>query len=155
MKESGMQGAVQGMNILLAEDDPDDRALLRDAFHEAGLRAQLHFVEDGRELLDSLRSSRSDAGENANSAPSLILLDLNMPRMDGHTALARIKEDPDLKKIPVVVLSTSRAREDILRAYDLGANSYIAKPSSFSGLVQTVNTLNDYWLETVTLPDVA
>lgn len=140
----------RALNILMAEDDPDDRTLLQEAFAEAGMPGRLDFVENGHELLDALAVAESGAAE---SPPNLILLDLNMPRMGGHAALARIKQDPALRKIPVIVLSTSDAEEDIARAYDLGVNSYITKPASFAALVSAVNTLKDYWIGTVTLPD--
>jgi CheY-like chemotaxis protein len=112
----------------------------------------LRFVEDGDELLDYLyhRGKYADAGSSP--SPGLILLDLNMPRKDGREALREIKADPDLRRIPVVVLTTSKAEEDIYRTYDLGANSFITKPVSFEGLVAVMRDIGRYWIEIVELP---
>ena len=113
------------------------------------------FVENGEELLQYLRGEGKFATSAGTQAlPGLILLDLNMPRMDGRTALAQIKADPELRRIPVVVLTTSKAEEDILRTYDLGVNSFITKPVTFEALVDVVRTLNHYWIEIVELPDL-
>lgn len=138
--------------IVIADDDADDRMLIEDAFRESRLANPLAFVEDGMELLDLLKSRGKYANRPANERPSLILLDLNMPRMDGRSALTHIKSDPDLRRIPVVVLTTSKAEEDILRTYDLGVNSFISKPVTFDGLVEVVRTLGHYWFEIVELP---
>jgi CheY-like chemotaxis protein len=108
-------------------------------------------VEDGEELLAYLRGEGKFSGQ-PRRLPGLILLDLNMPRMDGRTALKHIKADPELRRIPVIVLTTSKAEEDILRTYDLGVSSFITKPVSFEGLVDVVRTLNHYWIEIVELP---
>lgn len=144
--------SVRPITILMAEDDEDDRLLTREAMEEARLINDLRFVEDGVELLQYLRREGrwTDPGEAPR--PGLILLDLNMPRMDGRTALSKIKADPDLRGIPVVVLTTSKAEEDILRSYDLGAASFITKPVDFSSLVGMVRTLDDYWTGIVRLP---
>jgi CheY-like chemotaxis protein len=139
------------ITILLAEDDEDDRVLTRAALHEAKHNAVLHTVGDGAELLEYLRR----CGDEDSPRPNLILLDLNMPRMDGHEALAKIKQDPDLRSIPVVVLTTSTAQEDIASSYDLGANSYISKPTGFLSFVDTMRGFARYWTETVELPPVA
>jgi len=137
----------------MADDDPDDRQLAREAFDEARLRNDLRFVEDGAELLDYLYRRDKYADPVDSPVPSLILLDLNMPKVDGRQALERIKADPILKRIRVVVLTTSKAEEDILRSYDLSAASYITKPVTFEALVEVVRTLGKYWLEIVELPD--
>lgn len=142
------------ITILVADDDPDDRMLIEDAFIESRLRNDLRFVKDGIELLDYLR--HQDAYENPATSPrpGIILLDLNMPRMDGREALAHIKADPNLKQIPIVVLTTSKAEEDILRTYDTGVNSFITKPVTFEGLVDLVRVLTSYWVQIVELPQV-
>ena len=138
--------------ILLAEDDPDDRVLLRDALTEGRLVNDLRCVEDGEELMDYLHRRGRYTGKNAAPRPGLILLDLNMPRKDGREALKEIKADPGLRQIPVVVLTTSQAEEDIFRSYDLGANSFVTKPLTFKSLVDLMRTLGRYWLEIVELP---
>ena len=137
------------ITILMAEDDPDDRLLTKDAFAESRLVNGLHFVEDGEELMDYLRRQGKYKGA---PRPGLILLDLNMPKMDGREALAEIKTDPSLRRIPVVVLTTSQAEEDILRSYDLGVSGFITKPVTFEGLVKVMQTINMYWLQIVELP---
>lgn len=141
------------IRILMADDDPEDRLLTEDAFAEARLTNELRFVEDGEELMDYLKQRGEYAAPGAAPRPGLILLDLNMPRKDGREALQEIREDPDLHRIPVVVLTTSRAEEDIVRTYDLGVNSFITKPVTFEGLVQIVQRLADYWFEIVQLPE--
>lgn len=141
----------RSITLLLAEDDPDDRVLIRDALREAKLANDLHTVEDGEELLDYLRRRGRYAGLPA-PRPGLILLDLNMPRKDGREALQEIKADPDLRQIPVVVLTTSKAEEDVARSYDLGANSFITKPVTFQSLIDVMCTLEKYWFEIVELP---
>lgn len=141
------------VTIVIADDDSDDRMLIEDAFRESRLANPLVFVENGEELLKYLRSESEYAVTGLNKRkPGLILLDLNMPRMDGRTALAQIKADPYLRRIPVIVLTTSKAEEDVLRTYDLGVNSFITKPVSFEALVDVVKTLNHYWIEIVQLP---
>jgi len=137
----------------MADDDPDDRLMAREAWEEAHLKNQLRFVEDGRELLDYLYRKGDYLEPGAAPRPGLILLDLNMPRLDGREALLRIKADPDLRTIPVVILTTSAAEEDILRTYDLGSNSFITKPVTFDGLVEVLKSLGTYWLEIVCLPE--
>jgi CheY-like chemotaxis protein len=140
------------ISILIADDDADDRMLIEDAFHESRLSNPLHFVENGEELLHFLRGQGKYQGRDLSVMPKLILLDLNMPKMDGRTALRHLKADPDLRRIPVVVLTTSKAEEDILRTYDLGVSSFITKPVTFQGLVDVVKALNNYWIEIVELP---
>ncbi len=148
-----MTQPVKPITILVADDDPDDRELTRDAFAEAKLANDLRFVEDGIELLEYLRREGKYADPATSPRPGIILLDLNMPRKDGREALAEMKQDPRLKNIRVVIMTTSKAEEDILRTYDLSAASYITKPVSFDGLVEVVRTLGKYWLEIVELPD--
>ena len=140
------------ITILMADDDADDRQMTREAFEESRVANDLRFVENGVELMDYLKR-RGKYGDPASSPrPGLILLDLNMPKKDGREALKEIKADPHLKQIRVVVLTTSKAEEDIFRTYDLSAASYITKPVTFEGLVEVVKTLGKYWLEIVELP---
>ena len=142
-----------GLTIIIADDDSDDRMLIDDAFQESRLANPLVFVEDGEQLLQCLRGEGNFANGSAGQRkPGLILLDLNMPKMDGRTALAQLKADPELRRIPVIVLTTSKAEEDVFRTYDLGVNSFITKPVSFEALVDVVRTLNHYWIEIVQLP---
>ncbi|MCH8206005.1 MAG: response regulator [Chloroflexi bacterium] len=133
----------------MAEDDPEDRLLAREALAQARLANDLRFVEDGEQLMDYLnhRGRYMDIADSPR--PGLILLDLNMPKKDGREALREIKTDPQFRRIPVVVLTTSKAEEDIFRTYDLGANSFIVKPVSFQGLVEVMKTLRRYWFEIV------
>jgi two-component system, response regulator len=138
--------------LLLADDDPDDRLLVKDALEETRGTADLRSVEDGVELMDYLRHRGRYADPSEAPPPSLILLDLKMPRKCGHQALKEIKEDPDLRQIPVVILTTSRQEQDISRSYRLGVSSFITKPSSFGALVETMRVLERYWFEIVTLP---
>ena len=140
----------KAIKILLAEDDPDDRLLLQEALQEGRLANELTCVEDGEELLDYLHQRGKWAG--GAPRPGLILLDLNMPKLDGREALRAIKADPSLRQIPVVVLTTSKAEEDVLRSYDLGANSFITKPVTFQSMVDLMRVLGSYWLEIVELP---
>lgn len=137
--------------ILMADDDPDDRMLTRDAFAECGVTNTLVFVEDGEELIDYLRKRGKFASHDA-PRPGLILLDLNMPRKNGREVLKELKTDAELCRIPVVVLTTSQAEEDVSRAYQLGANSYITKPVTYDGLVSLMQSLKQYWLQTVAVP---
>ncbi len=140
------------ITILLADDDPDDRQMTQEALSECRLANEMHVVEDGEELLDYLFRRNKYANLAKEPLPGLILLDLNMPRKDGREALKEIKANPDLRRIPVVVLTTSKAEEDILRTYDLGVNSYITKPVTFDSLVDTIKVLGRYWFEIVELP---
>jgi len=140
------------ITILLADDDPDDRKLTQDAFTENRLVNVLHCVEDGEELMEYLRRQGRYVDQKDAPLPGLILLDLNMPRKDGREALKEIKADPALRRIPVVVLTTSKAEEDILRTYDLGVNSYVTKPVTFKSLVELIKVLGRYWFEVVELP---
>jgi CheY-like chemotaxis protein len=137
--------------ILLADDDADDRMLAQDALAESRLANELRCVEDGEELLEYLQRRGRYEGQEV-PRPGLILLDLNMPRKDGREALREIKADPALRQIPVVVLTTSKAEEDVYRSYDLGVNSFITKPVTFDGLVAVMKTIGKYWFEIVNLP---
>ena len=144
------------LRIVVADDDADDRMLIEEALDESSLANPVDFCVDGIDLLEYLRREGKWADMADKPLPGLILLDLNMPRMDGRTALNEIKKDSRLKRIPVVVLTTSKAEEDIIKTYDLGVNSFISKPVTFDGLASVVTTLKHYWLEIVALPpDIA
>lgn len=140
--------------ILLADDDEDDRELTRDALEYARLANELRHVVDGQELMDYLRHEGAYANPADAPRPGIILLDLNMPRMDGREALTAIKADPALRQIPVVVLTTSKDEEDIFRTYDLGVSGFVTKPVTFEALVEVVRTWGRYWFEIVELPPV-
>ena len=140
------------VTILMADDDEDDRMLTQEALNESKVLNNLFCVEDGEELMDYLQRRGQYADPEKYPIPSLILLDLNMPRMDGREALAKIKGDPNLRAIPVVILTTSKADEDMVRGYDLGAASYITKPVTFDSLVDLMQALGHYWIEFVELP---
>jgi CheY-like chemotaxis protein len=138
--------------ILVADDDAEDRMLVKDALEESRLANHVNFVEDGEELMDYLRNQGKYADKNLYPSPGLILLDLNMPRKDGREAVKEIKADPNLRIIPIVVLTTSKAEEDIIKTYDLGVSSFITKPVTFSSMVDIMKTLGKYWFEIVELP---
>lgn len=140
------------INILMADDDEDDRLLTLDALRESRVLNNLKCVQDGVELLEYLRREGKFSDPETSPRPSLILLDLNMPRKDGREALQEIKADPMLRGIPVVILTTSKEEEDMLRGYDLGCASYITKPVNFEGLVELMKALGRYWIEFVELP---
>jgi len=140
------------VTILVAEDDPDDRLLIEQAFANRSGTGGLEFLEDGVELMDRLHGRGGFADRARFPRPGLLLLDLNLPRKDGRQALAEIKGDPGLRALPVIVLTTSSEKEDVLRSYRLGANSYITKPDTFAELVSTVDSLSTYWLNVVELP---
>ncbi|BED88265.1 MULTISPECIES: response regulator [Pseudoalteromonas] len=143
---------VKPITILMADDDEDDRLLTQDALAESRVLNELHFVEDGVELLEYLERKGKFEDKSSSPRPGLILLDLNMPRMDGREALEAIKANPNLKGIPVVILTTSKQEEDMVKGYNLGAASYITKPVTFDGLVDLMKTLGKYWVEFVELP---
>ena len=145
-----MREAKKTLPILMADDDEEDCMLTEDALRESRLKNPIYFVHDGVELMEYLH--QEGAYQKA-AMPGLILLDLNMPRKDGREALKEIKADPRLRKIPVVILTTSKSESDVLRTYDLGANSYITKPISFQALVEVMLILQRYWFEIVELPD--
>jgi len=134
--------------LLIAEDDEDDRFLAEEAFRKSGSTIPLKFANDGEELINILES----AVENKKDVPYLILLDLNMPKKDGRQCLAEIKQNPTLKRIPVIVFTTSKLPEDIEKTYDLGTSSYINKPVEFKELIKIFSLLSSYWFKTVQLP---
>ncbi|ARS36443.1 response regulator [Pontibacter actiniarum] len=138
--------------ILIADDDAEDRMLVKEALEESRLTNQMQFVENGEELIDYLHNRGKYTDKEKYPTPGLILLDLNMPKKDGREALKEIKEDEHLRVIPVVVLTTSKAEEDVLRTYDLGVSSFITKPVTFASLVDVMRTLSKYWFEIVELP---
>jgi CheY-like chemotaxis protein len=142
---------MNSINILVADDDSDDRLLTKEAFQENRLKNPIFFVEDGEQLMNFLKHRNGYNAQNA-PRPGLILLDLNMPKLDGREALAEIKSDPKLKSIPVIILTTSKREEDIIKSYDLGVNSFITKPVSFNDLVEVTARIKNYWFELVKLP---
>ena len=148
-----MDSDTRGVVILLADDDPDDREMMRRALEKNNLVADFHAVGDGEELMDYLHHRGSYAPPTPSPRPGLILLDLNMPRKDGREALAEIKAHPTLRRIPVVVVTTSNAEQDISITYDLGSNSFISKPVTLKGLVEVTKVLGQYWFKTASLPD--
>lgn len=137
--------------ILMADDDPDDRMLMKEALEENNLSHFIDFVENGAELLDYLHK-RGKFERVKTRKPDLIILDLNMPKIDGREALGYIKSHAELRRIPVIVLTTSKAEEDIIKAYDLGVNSFICKPVRFEELVEVAREIGNYWFGTVALP---
>src|ERR1043165_1322301 len=142
---------MQDVFILIAEDDADDRFLLQAAFQENGFKDRLQFVDNGVELMEFLASIPT-GGEEPLPLPKFILLDLNMPKKDGREVLREIKQHPELKKIPVVIFSTTNNEQEMRRCYELGANSYITKPNSFESLLKTVAALRSYWMHTTSIP---
>lgn len=140
------------ITILMADDDDDDRMMTQDALAESRVLNDFKFVEDGVELMEYLRREGRFADKDLSPRPSLILLDLNMPRMDGREALRLLKDDPNLRSIPVVILTTSKQEEDKVRGYNSGAASYITKPVTFEGLVELMQALGKYWVEFVEFP---
>lgn len=139
------------ITLLIADDDADDRMMIKDALEENRLANDLRFVHDGEELLDYLHRRGKYAQDTA-PRPGLILLDLNMPKKDGREALRDIKSSPELRDIPIVVLTTSKTEEDIFKTYNLGVNSFITKPVTFESLVTITRELGRYWFELVELP---
>lgn len=146
-----MKVPLNMVDILMADDDPDDRMLMKEALEENKLPNTINFVENGAELMDYLYNKGRYSTVKPNR-PGLIFLDLNMPKVDGREALKLIKADPKLKRIPVVVFTTSTSDEDILKTYDLGVNSYISKPSRFTDLVKVTREIGVYWFGIVELP---
>jgi len=143
------QAGIEVVDVLLVEDDPGDVLMTREAFEHYRIRNELHVVGDGEQAMHFLRR----AGDYADAPrPGLILLDLNLPRRNGHEVLAEVKSDPDLLSIPVVVLTTSQAEEDILRSYSLHANAYISKPVDFERFIEVVRQIDDFFLTLVKLP---
>lgn len=140
------------ITVVVADDDEDDRMLVAEALEECGLGGDLRCVEDGAELLEYLRQEGAYADPASAPRPGLVLLDLNMPRLNGHETLAQIKADPELRTIPIVMLTTSNADEDVGRSYSLGVSSYIVKPLTFDELVAAMVALTRYWFGVVSLP---
>ena len=151
---SQFDAPTRPLTILLADDDEEDRELARDALQDSRLANEMKFVFDGQDLLDYLRHEGRWAGPDVDAPrPGIILLDLNMPKMDGREALAELKADESLRRIPVVVLTTSKDEADVLSTYDLGVSSFITKPVTFGGLVEVMRTWTQYWFEIVELPN--
>ncbi len=149
-----LEPASRPFTILLADDDEEDRELARDALQDSRLANEMRFAVDGQDLLDYLRLEGRWAGPDVDAPrPGIILLDLNMPRKDGREALAELKADEALKRIPVVVLTTSNDETDVLSTYNLGVSSFITKPVTFAGLVEVMKTWTRYWFEIVELPN--
>jgi CheY-like chemotaxis protein len=151
---SQSEAPTRPFTILLADDDEEDRELARDALQDSRLANEMKFVVDGQDLLDYLRHEGRWTQKDA-PRPGIILLDLNMPKMDGREALAEIKADESLRRIPIVVLTTSKDEADVLSTYDLGVSSFITKPVTFGGLVDVMKTWTQYWFEIVELPNGA
>jgi CheY-like chemotaxis protein len=147
-----MMSNNNNIEILLADDDAEDRMLIIDALEESRLKNKVQEVENGEELMDYLLNRGKFSDKKKYPAPGIILLDLNMPKKDGREALKEIKEDKNLRSIPIIILTTSKAEEDILKTYNLGISSYITKPVTFVAMVDVMKTLNKYWLEIVELP---
>ncbi len=145
---------TKSINLLIADDDPDDRMMTQAALEESYLLNNLYFVENGQELMDFLKRRGKYTDPENSPRPDLILLDLNMPRKDGREALMEIKADPDLRAIPIIVLTTSKLEEDILKSYDLGVNCFISKPVLFEELINVVRSIGQYWFDIVKLPGV-
>jgi len=139
-------------SILIAEDDEDDYLLTLEALKEAGVNNEVHWVKDGNETLEFLSSKLNGNNGSSGKLPGMILLDLNMPKKDGREALQEIKSNPNFRKIPVIIMTTSSAETDVANSYDLGVNSFIKKPDRFHDLVKTVKAVFNYWLNTVKLP---
>ena len=146
-----MHRKLKPMTILIADDDTDDRLFIDKAFRQSGYTQSIQFVEDGEELMEYLLRYGRYNEQNA-PWPDLLILDLNMPRKNGFQALSEIKDDPKLRRLPVVVMTTSAADEDVLKTYNLGVNSFVTKPFNFNRLVEMVDALKTYWLDTVKLP---
>jgi len=147
-----MNQQLKPLSILIAEDDEDDYLLTVEALKEAGIEQEVHWVKDGNEIMEYLSSRLTDSNGSSSQLPSVILLDLNMPKKDGREALEEIKSNPDFRKIPVIVMTTSSADTDVTKSYDLGVNSFIQKPDRFHELVETVRVVFNYWFKTVKLP---
>ena len=147
-----MPNSHKPITILMADDDADDRALTKEAFAESHLANDLRFAENGEEMLDYLNRRGKFTDPATSPWPSIILLDLNMPKKDGREALKEMKADPRFRGIRVVIMTTSKAEEDVIRSYSLSAASYITKPVTFERLVDVVKALGKYWLEIVELP---
>ncbi len=142
---------ITNHTILIAEDDADDRFLLQTAFEEKGYSDQIDFVENGIDLINYLSDIRN-AKEGEKNYPGFILLDLNMPKKDGRAVLKEMKQHPDYKKIPVIIFTTTKNENEVRRCYELGANTYVVKPVSFDALLNVVEVIRSYWLNTAMIP---
>jgi CheY-like chemotaxis protein len=151
--EDPMNQTNANSTILMVDDDPDDFFLAREALKESGLTSDFRLVSDGKELMDYLYRRGQFMGLEDAPMPNLILLDLNMPRKDGREVLAEIKKNPDFRRIPIVIFTTSRDERDISSSYELGASSYITKPATFDDLIDVMKTLGKYWLNVVKVPE--
>ena len=147
-----MRDKGKPITILLADDDEEDRMLACDALAESRLSNNIYCVTDGEDLMNYLHRRGKYTAPAAAPRPGVILLDLNMPKMDGREALREIKSDLKLRQIPVVVMTTSKSHEDIFHSYDLGASSFISKPVTFEGLIEVMKGLGRYWFEIIDLP---
>ncbi len=147
-----MSPSRKPITILLADDDEEDLVMTQEALQQSRLGNDLRLAYDGEQLMDYLLRRGQYADPADSPVPGLILLDLNMPRKDGREALTEIKANPDIRTIPVIVLTTSRTEEDVFRSYDLGVSSFITKPVTFEGLVNAMRVLSQYWFEIVELP---
>lgn len=154
MSKTEFKNANKSVLILLADDDEDDRMFTKEAFEENHLLNEIRFVNDGVELMDYLKRREKYSNPADSPRPGMILLDLNMPKMDGREALKEIKSDPSLRSIPVVVLTTSKAEQDVLQTYDLGVNCFITKPVAFTDFIEVARTLGHYWFDIVQLPNI-
>lgn len=149
-----METASKAMTILIVDDDDDDRHLINRAFVELHSQARVMHVRDGQEMIDYMHRNVPFSDPSSFPLPNLILLDLNMPRMNGQEALQYLKSDPRLRRIPVVILSTSDSQTDVQLLYDLGANAYVRKPLSYHGLLRAVQRLDQFWLQVVRFPQM-
>jgi CheY-like chemotaxis protein len=147
-----MDNKRESIVILIADDDEDDRGFIKKAWEKSRLVNDLRFVEDGEEFMDYMYHRGKYSDPASSPSPGLILLDLNMPKKDGQEALREIKADPELRSIPIIVLTTSKTEEDIYRSYNLGANSFITKPVTFGSLAEVIQVLGQYWVDIVDLP---
>ncbi|MEI7586378.1 response regulator [Runella sp.] len=154
MSITELKNADKSVLILLADDDEDDRMFTKEAFEENHLLNEIRFVNDGVELMDYLKRREKYSNPADSPRPGMILLDLNMPKMDGREALKEIKSDPSLRSIPIVVLTTSKAEQDVLQTYDLGVNCFITKPVAFADFIEVTRTLGHYWFDIVQLPNI-
>ncbi len=147
-----MRNRINAAPVLIADDDVDDRNLLMKALKECNFNNEVVFVEDGQQVMDYLLSRNVHSGSGKDALPAFILLDLNMPCKDGRQVLKEIKEHPELKIIPVIVFTTSKASNDITSTYEAGGNCYIIKPSTYNELLDVIRTIDSFWFETAVLP---
>lgn len=151
LHQFNMKEAKPGV-VVVAEDDEDDRLMTEEAFRENGMETKIIFVQDGVELLDYLHRRGKFTDPSSSPRPALVLLDLNMPRMDGREALKQIKSDDQLRTIPINIFTTSKAQEDVVRSYGLGVNCFISKPVTFTGLVDAVRQISHFWFDLAEIP---